>query len=270
MNKKSGLISQIFAIVLSISSIIALILNNVLIPYLDNHPSVKLAIILIGVFSAYHAFLIPTIRTIIQEELKTTNSYIEKADQKIEVLNNSIPYDSLDYIERSHGLQSKDVKNEVWIIANDLQEADQGSIAGENFLNTIYDNITKNNVFYYYILPDTRSSHLQIESFQNCLKQLHSSKRRKLSGNIYFRYDSSLVYLIPIDYFDIVLYIDCDQYGEPISINGAKSYEGYQCYSKKNASNKYYYLPINSERVLDLRCQFKESSSEQFSPIILE
>ena len=124
---------------IALSGIVLLLIDGVVKPFLDDYSEVKIIIILISVLSAYHTFLTFSIKSIIQEELESTNASIKNVDSKVGLLKESIPYNTLDEIEYRHGHNTKSENCEMWIIANMLQEAKND----DSMLLTIYENISQ-------------------------------------------------------------------------------------------------------------------------------
>ena len=95
----------------------------------------------------------------------------------------------------------------MWIIANTLQEANNSDTKDNTLLDTIYDNITRNKVHYFYVLPYSEKSKLEIASLQSRLKDKQRHLHRKITGGVSYRLDDTIDKLIPSEYFDIVLFI---------------------------------------------------------------
>lgn len=237
----------IISTLIAASGIVVLIVDSVVKPFLGNNSDVKTIIIFVSVLSAFHSFFSFTVRAIFRRELINTNQNIDCLDKKIGILQSAIPYSRLDDIEDLHG--SRKVNCEIWIIANMLQEAKND----DSLLFTIYRNITKNAVHYYYILPDSDLSRIEINSLQSRLTAIHKQKHANLSGKISFRFDSYLTNLIASSYYDTVLFIDCDDKGNPYVIGDSANCEGYYCFTKKSEKNEYYYEEIETDRVLSIR-----------------
>lgn len=251
MKKKdeSRIVSIVISAFIALSGFLSLLIDGIFKPFLDSQPEVKMIIILVSVISAYHAFLMFSLKSIFKVELEKTNKNIKYVDEKIKVLNDSIPFSYLDEIERRHGCDNKSVNCEMWIIANTLQEAKND----DSVLMTIYDNITLNHVQYFYVLPDTQKSHLEINSLKSRLGDIHKKKKRKFTGKIQYRFDKNVENLITAEYFDIVLFIDCDTCGNPHLIGTSTTCEGFQCFSKISNENNYFYQSIDSNKILEIR-----------------
>ena len=138
-----------------------------------------------------------------------------------------------------------------------LQEAQNDDV----MLQTIYDNITSNNINYYYILPDAEKNKLEIAGLRFKLSDIHRKKKKSISGTICYRFDNRLTSFITAEYFDIVLYVDCDNNGSPLFIGNSASCEGFQCFSRVSHDNDYLYQPIDMDRILSIR-SFHLSNSE--------
>lgn len=243
----------LLAAIISISGFISLFIDKLLLPFLESVPEVKLIIILISVFLAYHTFLTFTLKSIVNDEIDCINQNLDCIDTKVGILNGCIPFSYLDDIERRHGKDNKNVDCEMWIIANTLQEAKNN----DSLLHTIYDNITLNKVHYYYVLPYSEKSKLEIASLQSRIRDMQKKRHRKITGGISYKFDKTIDKLIPSDYFDIVLFIDCDDQGTPDFMGEATAYEGYQCYSEISKDNKYYYQPIDRDRIIKIHTYHK-------------
>lgn len=249
---------SVISVFIAISGLLSLLIDQILKPFLNSQPEVKLIIILVSVISAYHAFLTFTLRTIIKEENENITSRISNVEMNVGLLKDSIPFSYLDDIERHHGSDNKNIKCEIWIIASTLQEAKND----ETLLRTIYDNITLNRVHYYYILPQNNISNMEINALKSRLREMHKNYKRKMTGGISYRFDANIANLIPSEYFDIIFFIDCDDQGNPYIIGNTASCEGYQCYSKVSKDNNYFYQPINRERIVGIRDNHKLTNFE--------
>ena len=248
---------RIAAVILATSGLLSLAVNEIVKPFLDNYPEVKLIIILISVLSAYHTFLTFSLQSMMREEIENTNNHIRIVGSKIGLLKEAIPYSALDEIEFRHGHANRNTRCEIWIIANTLQEAQNDDV----MLQTIYDNITSNNINYYYILPDAEKNKLEIAGLKFKLSDIHRKKKKSISGTICYRFDNRLTSFITAEYFDIVLYVDCDNNGSPLFIGNSASCEGFQCFSRVSHDNDYLYQPIDMDRILSIR-SFHLSNSE--------
>lgn len=247
---------MIFSFIISISGIISLIVDEIFVPFLEAKPEVKLIIILISVLTAYHGFSMISMKTIIKEQIEITNNNISDIKTKVQMFDEAIPFSYLDDVERQHGKDNKNIPCEMWVIANTLQEAENSKTKESNcIIATIFDNITRNNVHYYYVLPDCEKSKQEIASLQTKMQEMLQKSRRRVTGGISYKLDETLDKIIASDYFDIVLFIDCDSRGNPRLMDGKS--EGYQCYSVLNADDKYYYQPINEEKVRQIRLFYK-------------
>lgn len=266
----SRLITVVSSVFIAISGFLSLLIDEVFKPFLDSVPEVKLIIILLSVISAYHVFLSFSIRNIIKEEQVITNEKLDVLNGKNDFVQNLIPFSSLDEIEQKHGRdnQNRTGTCEVWIIANVLQESKQKD-NNDDLINAIYDNITKYRVHYYYILPKTDKSMREMESLASRLRQLHKKKKRRIiTGGISFKYDSSYADTIISDYFDIILYIDCDQDGKPCLHGKSTVCEGYQCFSNLSKDNMYFYQKIeNDDKMFSIR---NSHNIEDFEQLIIE
>lgn len=100
-----------------------------------------------------------SLQSMIREEIEKTNNRIRIVDSKIGLLKEAVPYSALDEIEFRHGHANRNTRCEIWIIANMLQEARND----DAMLLTIYENITRNNINYYYILPDTKKPSMKYQ-----------------------------------------------------------------------------------------------------------
>ena len=126
-------------------------------------------------------------------------------------------------------IETRDNRNtrcEIWIIANMLQEAQNDDV----MLQTIYGNITRNNINYYYILPDAEKNKLEIAGLRFKLSDIHRKKKKSISGTICYRFDNRLTSFITAECFDIVFYVDCDNNGSPLFIGNSASCEGFQMF----------------------------------------
>lgn len=244
---KGRWIAVIISTLIAISGIIVLIIDGVVKPFLGNNSDVKTIIIFVSVLSAFHSFFSFSIRSIFRRELGKTNQNIDCIDKKMGILKGAIPYSRLDDIEDLHG--NRKVNCEIWIIANMLQEAKND----DSLLFTIYRNITKNAVHYYYILPDSDLSRLEIHSLQSRLGAIHKQKHANLTGKISYRFDNYLTNLIASSYYDTVLFIDCDDKGNPFVIGDSANCEGYYCFTKKSEENEYFYEAIEADKILSIR-----------------
>lgn len=257
-NRLTRILSIGFAVIVAVSGIISLIIDEVFKPFLDAMPEVKLVIILISVLSAYHVLVSFTFNNIVKEEHTVTNNMLACLSEKNSYLHGLVPFSHLDEIERRHGRDNQNCtgKCEVWVISNDLQESSsQNKTEVCDLINTIYDNITKYRVHYYYILPDTDKSKMEIESLSSILCELHKKKKRRtITGGISYKYDNRYADIITSDYFDIVLYIDCDKKGNPCLHGSSTKCEGYQCFSNYSKENTYYYQKIdNNDKLFSIR-----------------
>lgn len=269
------LTGKIVSIVIAFSSIILLVIDGILKPFLDKWPEVKLIIILLGVISAYHTLLTYVLKSQFSSIVKTLENELANLGKHINMLskctlpNDSIPYATLENIEKRHGLQSDAVKNEVWIIANNLQESNNSNGDDKTFLDLIYENL-KRNVRYYYVLPDTSESRSQGESLCSQLQSLYfnesslKSKRKesqmvKFNGGLFIGYEKDLEKRYPAEYFDIVIYIDCDANGRPIETYSEKK-EGYYCFSKMRSDNAYVYSKMSEAKINELRHYYNQRS----------
>lgn len=257
-NHLTRIFSVGFAVLFAISGVISLIVDEVFKPFLEALPEVKLIIILISVLSAYHVFLLFSINNIAREEHTITNNKLICLDEKNSYFRGLVPFSHLDAIERRHGRdnQNRTGNCEIWVITNVLQESSQKNKAEANdLINTIYDNITKYRVHYYYVLPNTEKSKMEIESLSSSLRQLHQKKKRRtVTGGISYKYDNRYADTIISDYFDIVLYIDCDKNGNPCLHGISPRCEGYQCFSNYSKDNTYFYQKIdNDDKIFSIR-----------------
>ena len=269
-NRLVRALSIVFAALVSISGIVSLVVDEVFKPFLDSMPEAKLIIILISVLSAYHVLASFTFNNIIKEEHTITNNMLQSLSEKNSYLSRLIPFSSLDEIERRHGRdnQNRTGNCEVWVISNVLQESSpKNRTDPDDLINTIYDNITKYRVHYYYVLPDTEKSKMEIESLSSCLRELHRKrKRRTITGGISYKYDSRYVDTITADYFDIVLYIDCDKNGNPCLHGVSTRCEGYQCFSNYSKENMYFYQRIdNNDKLFLIRKNHLVGEFEQLN-----
>lgn len=269
-DRLSRVLSIGFAVFIAVSGIVSLIIDEIFKPFLDAMPEVKLVIILISVLSAYHVFLSFTINNIVKEEHMTTNGIVNELNQKNKYINELIPFSYLDEIERRHGRDNQNHTGncEIWVIANVLQESSQkNKVEAEDLINVIYDNITKYRVHYYYILPCTEKSKREIESLSSSLRELHKKKKRhSVTGGISYKYDSRYADTITSDYFDIVLYIDCDKNGNPCLHGTSTQCEGFQCFSNYSKENIYFYQRIdNNEKLFYIRESHPSSEFKQLN-----
>lgn len=248
--KKSRLLNiiteNIFSCLLAMGSIISLIIDNVVKSFLDNCHEAKLIIILVGVFSAYHVVFSSAMKKIVEEELGNTNAKIDNLGKKTDYFNGLVSFEQLDAIERKHGCDSQNIGGcKIWIIANELQESSTINQTEINdLINTIYDNITKYRVQYYYVLPDTDKSKKEIKNLSSSLGELQKRKKRKVKGGIFYKFSNCYAENITSDYFDIVLYVDCHEDGSEYFINNSTRCEGYQCFSNYSTDNAYFYQKI--------------------------
>lgn len=254
---------RIISIVLACSSIILLVLDNVSKPIFEDYPEVRLIVILLCVISAYHSFLTFVLKDISKSLISKIEQQSNETNSKIDLLKKSISYSELKLIEKYHGSIGRNITNEVWIVANKLQEADSTQKDCQDMLNTIYENITRNHVKYYYTLPDNSYSQAQIKSLEAELKLIQKRKKRKITGCIYFRFDSAFINMIPTSYYDLILYINCYSNGDPYILTRKNVCEGYHCFSS-NENKNYYYQHISSEKTLEMRENFKKYANDQF------
>jgi len=242
-------VEVIISLSLALLSVIALVIDEMVKPFLDNNHEVKLYIILCGVISAFQPFIWYGI----QKEIDNAKNEIElkckTIEGKLNILNSSIPFSALDSIEAKHGRLNPASICEIWIISNMLQEANNDEI----FLKTIFDNILHNRVNYYYILPNTEKCNNEILSLQSRLKELKGKRERKFTGAIFFRFDNELNSLISASYFDTVLYVDVDENRNPKTIGNKYSCEGFQCFSNESEDNLYFYQSIEEEKIQNIR-----------------
>lgn len=255
---------MIFSLTISVSGIISLIVDKVFVPFLESKPEVKLVIILISVLTAYNGFSMISIKTIMKEEIETTNNSIGEIKTKVQMFDESIPFAYLDDVERQHGKNNRNMPCEMWIIANTLQEATHDNLnKNDDISDTIFDNITRNNVHYYYVLPNNEKSKQEVVSLQTKMHEMLQKKHRRLSGGISYVLDDTLDKIIASEYFDIVLFVDCDINGNPRLMDGKS--EGYQCYSTLSNDNRYYYQPVGEEKIRQIRSFYQ---SKNFIEII--
>ncbi|MBR3768688.1 MAG: hypothetical protein IKL10_10700 [Clostridia bacterium] len=240
----------IISVIMSIMGIVSIVIDEFISPYLTNHSWIKLTIILVSVVFSYHSFF--SILTKPKTDVLSQN--IQDINNKLGVIKETISYDTLSNIEKMHINNINSKKNEVFIISNSLQESSD-SKSGEKILKTIHDNIFKQNTSYYYILPKTSDCESQVNSFVSQLKLLNSksTKTSKKKGKLYIKYDDTLLNHISAEYFDIVIYVDCDANGEPLYNN---AYVGYFCFSEKLENNQYYYSNFKSEKAARIRRSF--------------
>lgn len=242
----------LFSVLFSLSGWITLGINKVWIPLLDNHPLVKLTVAFISVMTAYNAAIVASIRNCIKEETQKDHNIIL---DELTLLKGAIPFSELDEKEYEHGHKNKNVTCEIWVISNTLQEAESDN----DILLTIYENILKNNVIYYYILPDNAKSRMEIKALNANLQKLISGRKSKnFTGTIYYRFDDSLLNLISADYIDMVFFVDCIDKDTPEVLD--ESIEGYQCFSSKSNNNRYYYFPVDKDRIISITSSQKEKS----------
>lgn len=246
-------IDTVLSAILAISGFLTLAVDEVFKPFLDGYPEVKLIITLASVLSAYHTLLTFSIHSTINEEIEKTNIRIEELSLKVDFFQKLIPYSKLDEIEFQHGCSSRNKKNitcEMWIIANTLQESKND----DSMIRAIYDNITKNGVCYYYVLPDTRASIVELSNLKSRLNEFHKEKRRRITGTIQYRLDDKIANMVAAEYYDIVLYIDCDENGQPSTLGDSQKCEGFQCYSNSSSENDYFYQRIvDTAKIIDIR-----------------
>lgn len=256
---------RIVSIILACSSIGLLILDSIFKPFLTDYPEVRLIIILLCVISAYHTFLTFIFKDILKSLISKTKQQSDEISLKIDLLKKSTSYSQLKLIEKYHRSIGKNIINEIWVVSNKLQEADSNQSDCQDMLNTIYENITRNHVQYYYTLPDNAYSKAQIKSLEAELKLIHKRRRRKITGCVYFRFDSTFVNMIPTSYYDLILYVNCYPNGDPYILINNNVCEGYHCFAS-DESNDYYYQHINSKKTLEIRELFKNyNNNNQFS-----
>lgn len=252
---------RIVSITLACSSIALLILDSIFKPFLTDYPEVRLIIILLCVISAYHTFLTFVLKDLLKLLISEVKQQTDTISSKIDLLKESTTYSELKLIEKYHGSIEKNIINEVWIVSNELQESNSNQKDCQDMLKTIYDNITKNHVQYYYTLPDNAYSKAQVKSLETELKLIHKKKKRKVTGCIYFRFDSTFINMIPTSYYDLILYVNCYPNGEPYMLINNNVCEGYHCFtSSKN--NNYYYQHINSKKTLEIREIFRNYNNK--------
>lgn len=123
---------------------------------------------------------------------------------------------------------------------------------------------------YYYVLPDTSESRSQGESLCSQLQSLYlndyslKSKRKdsqlvKFNGGLFIGYEIDLEKRYPAEYFDIVIYIDCDDNGIPIETS-SETKEGYYCFSKMRSDNAYLYSKMSEAKINELWHYYKQCS----------
>lgn len=95
------------------------------------------------------------------------------------------------------------------------------------------------------------------------LNEIHRKKKKNksISGSICYRFDDKLANFITAEYFDIVLFVDCDDNGSPLFIGNSARCEGFQCFSQVSQDNDYLYQPIDMDKILSIR-SFHLSCSE--------
>jgi len=252
---------RIYAFLVAIFTIILYVVDEYFLHVFENIPEAKLIIILLGAIMTYNAFLATVLENSflkVQEQVLAISKDLKKSiDIRLKVFQNTIPFSELAEVEKRHGIDNDEVSNEVWVIANKLQEAEQDDPLGNLFLETILLNIKKNNVIYYYMLPNKEEAKLQIRSLKNMLS-MYSKDRyhdHSSSGCLKVYFVENLDYYIASEYFDIVLYFDCGPDGLPIYF-GNKQGEGYYCFSDINQDNDYFYTEIKSDKVFQIRQRF--------------
>ena len=241
-------VSTIMAIILALAGFFSLFFD-VTKDYLTDKSELKMIIVFVSVVLAYHPFLLFCIQRLLKEHFLETNSLVKQTSDEIGMLKETVPYDRLDDIERRHGERKTSKMCEMWIISNTLQEANND----ENMLYAIYENITAHSVDYYYVLPYGGNSEREIAALTTQLNIIHNRRRKKQTGHIYYRYDKVVANMIASEYFDIVLYVDCDRERNPCVVGRFEACEGFQCFSHIKQNNAYYYDKIEREKVLAMR-----------------
>lgn len=252
--------------------------------YSINNSSLAIVVtsIMVEVLAIYHG----ASRNLFSEIINTADQQgqINEGVRKIEahLINydrNTIEFNYLSAIESEVGISTKKIRNEIWVISNDFEEASD-TPEGEELINAIINNL-KTNVDYYYIIP----SHCEREMKILCskLKKRLSSKRKTTTssfGNFRYILDPALDF-IPTSYFDIIMYHKLtrverlpdeddlsDSEDSSQQYYAERSSQIYYCFSRINESDEYFYCKVEErdiwERMVNYAHDYKQKSAEQF------
>ena len=252
--------------------------------YSINNSSLAIVVtsIMVEVFAIYHGVS----RNLFSEIINTTDQQgkINEGVRKIEahLINydrNTIEFNYLSAIESEVGISTKKIKNEIWVISNDFEEASD-TPEGEELINAIINNL-KTNVDYYYVIP----SHCEKEIKILCskIKRRLSNKRKTTPsslGNFRYILDPALDF-IPTSYFDIIMYLKLTRVERSTDEDRLTSEESssqqyyaersskiYYCFSRINESDEYFYCKVEErdiwERMVNYAYEYKQKSADQF------
>ncbi len=222
-------------------------------------PELKLMCIMAGVLSVYYG-----ISALDREDQAQSLSDDMKLQtggirSMVGIFSDSKSFLELNEVEKCHGLDSNENGNKVIVITSCLQEANPQDPNGKEFLKTIYLNIAKHDVEYYYIIPTKLKS--EFEAFVSLLRgQAKKSSSKEAKNQIFVSFDEKIDVLFPSEYFDVNIYVDTTKEGNATIPQTA---EGYYCFSSKSSDNSYLYLKMTSEKAKDILSYIE---SQKFEP----
>lgn len=157
----------------------------------------------------------------------------------------SVSFSQLTVIEEKHGLSNAEKRNHVVNITNELQEA-HGGIENDEILKTIYNNISRNGVEYFYVLPKNSEGKMEIALLVKRLSKLkqETGESQSFNGGIYYFLDDSVLSHMPSEYYDIIVYVDFAS-DEKLKNLIAFDIEGYYCFSREREDNNYFFYPMS-------------------------
>lgn len=191
----------------------------------------------------------------VQEEIHRVESHLINFDR------NTIPFEDLSDVELSVGFKNKNVKNEIWILTNNFEEADTESIEAKELRKAIVSNL-KTNVDYYYVIPSNCEKTIKTLS-----EILHAEiGKNKITGKFSYIIDDALEF-IPTPYFDIDLYLVSEVYENKFAPSSSVIY---YCFSRTNKNGEYFYHKVEKDsegqeiwnRMTNYVKTYKESHSE--------
>lgn len=210
--------------------------------YIDNNSlGLFIALTMIAVLSLYHTLHNLTTDIQMDQASKKVETSISEQLGRVEahLINygeQSIEYNYLSSIENDIGANNSLINNEIWVITNDFEEQNDTS-DGIKCRNAIISNL-KSNVFYYYIVPQTKR-----EDMEHLCFKIKETLADNYSGKFYYIFDDALDF-IPTEYFDIVLYLKKGTDGKFVE----KS-DSIMCYCFSKKSDKYFYTMVENENI---------------------
>jgi hypothetical protein len=238
--------------------------------------------IIFSVGGILHTYFSYVLDVRLEKTEKALSERINDCAAEIKTHCEMVHFEQLTHVEMRHGIYSKKRKNQIWIVTNTLQEVEDGA-AGIAILESIFQNITKYNVQYYYIMPDNGDAKKEIETLGRKIYDKMSTKQKnncqEISDRIKVYHDKNLDFQMPTSKYDIVIYVDCDDAGRretPITFASTTiPVEGYFNLSEHGNNEDNYYRKMSITRatyIIEQWCQYIESPRDdiEFKPIKFE